>query len=63
MSKPFTLQVQDTEKGIVELLNTSQLPTFVIKQILQDIFKEVEKIEQEEIRKYEEKNKKKESEK
>ena len=63
MNKPFTLIVNDTKKGIVELLNTSQLPAYVIKQILQEIFMEAEKVEQEEIQKYNEKNKKKESDK
>lgn len=63
MNKPFTLIVNDTKQGIVELLNTSQLPAYVIKQILQEIFIEAEKLEQEEIQKYNEKNKKKESDK
>lgn len=58
MDKPFTLKVQETEQGIVGLINTSQLPAFVIKQILQDIYKEVSKVDEEEINKYKESDKK-----
>ena len=54
MNKPFTLKIQETEKGIVEILNSSQLPAFVLKQILQGIYNEVDRLDNEEIKKYQE---------
>lgn len=64
MNKPFSLIVQETEQGIVEIINKSQLPAYVLKKMLQEIYAEVERIESEEIKKYsEEQETKKESDK
>lgn len=54
MNKPFTIQVQETEQKIVEVINSSQLPVYVIKKILERIYTEAEKIENEEINQYNE---------
>lgn len=58
MDKPFTLKIQETEKKIVEIINSSQFPAFVLKQILQGIYNEIDKVDMEEIQKYQEENKK-----
>lgn len=58
MDKPFTLKIQETEKEIVEIINSSQLPAFVLKQILQGIYNEVNRIDEEEIKKYQEETEK-----
>lgn len=66
MNKPFTLQAQETEKEIVEIVNSSQLPLLVLKQILQGIYNEIDRVDNEEIAKYneeQEKSQKKESDK
>ena len=64
MNKPFSLIVQETQQGIVEIINKSQLPAYVLKKMLQEIYTEVERIESEEIKKYnEEQETKKESDK
>jgi len=66
MDKPFTIKIQETEKEIVEIINSSQLPAFVLKQILQGIYAEIERVDNEEIAKYneaQEKSQKKESDK
>lgn len=66
MNKPFTLQIQETEQKIVEIINNSQLPAYVLKNILQGIYAEIERVDNEEIAKYneeQEKSQKKESDK
>lgn len=66
MNKPLSLIVQDAQKEIVDIINNSKLSMYVIKVMLNDIYREVERVEQEEIKKYYEeleKNKEKESEK
>lgn len=54
MNKPFTIQVQETEQKIVESLNNSQLPVYVLKNILINMINQLEKIDKEEIDKYKE---------
>ena len=57
MNKPFTLKIQEVEKEIVEIINSSQLPAYVLKQVLQGIYNEIDKVDMEEIKKYQEKEK------
>lgn len=54
MNKPFTIQVQETEQKIVEIINTSQLPAYVLKTMLINMINELDNIDAEEIRKYNE---------
>lgn len=63
MEKPFTLKVQETEQKIVEIINHSELPAYVLKIVLQNLYAQIETLENQEIIKYNElkKNKKKES--
>ena len=58
MNKPFTIQVQETEQKIVEDINNSQLPAYVLKTILQNIYKQLEELETQEIQKYKEETEK-----
>ena len=58
MEKPFTLIVQETEQKIVEIVNKSPLPLFVIKNILQGLCAETERVDNEEIAKYKEEQEK-----
>ena len=53
MEKPFILKVKETEDKIVENINDSQLPTYVLKTILQNLYNQIEQIEQKEIQEYE----------
>ena len=55
--KPFTLQVQETEQEIVDIINKSNLPAYVLKQIIKGIYQQLEEVEQQEIQKYNEENK------
>lgn len=66
MNKPVSLIVQDAQKEIVDIINKTNLSMYVVKVMLNDICKEVDRVEQEEISKYYEeleKNKEKESDK
>ena len=54
MDKPFTLKIQEAEKQIVDIINQSQIPAFCWKIILENIFKQIEISDQEEIKKYNE---------
>ena len=64
MNKPLSLIVQDAQKEIVDIINKTNLSMYVVKVMLNDIYKEVERIESEEIKKYnEEQEAKKESDK
>ena len=66
MNKPFTMQIQETEQKIVEIINNSQLPAYVLKNVLQGIYAEIDRVDNEEIAKYnkeQEKSQKKESDK
>jgi len=55
MNKPFTIKVQETEEKLVDILNKSELPAYVIKTLLQNLYAQVETIDNEEIKKYKEK--------
>ena len=50
--KPFSLQVQETEAKMVDIINTSNLPAYALKTILQRIYQQLEDIEQKEINQY-----------
>ena len=67
MNKPFTLQVQETQQEIVNTINKSNLPAYVLKIILKELYQQVEQLELNEIETYkqtqEKKPKKKESDK
>lgn len=52
MNKPFTIQVQEVEQEIVNTINNSNLPAYVLKQIVKDIYQQISDVEQQEIQKY-----------
>lgn len=52
MEKPFTLKVEDLKNNIINIINEAKMPSFVVKNVLQAIYQEVNKIEQEEIENY-----------
>lgn len=67
MEKPFTLIIKEMEEEIIKIINKSNLPAYNIKLSLQNIYNEVDRIDKEEISKYNEyiknKSNKKESDK
>lgn len=52
MNKPITLIVNETRDKIVENINNAQLPAYCVKIILQQVLNEIERIDNEEIEKY-----------
>ena len=58
MNIPFTLQVQETEEQLVKTLNNSNLPAYVLKNILKELYQQIEQLEINEIEKYKQKNEK-----
>lgn len=59
MNKPFTLQVQETEEQLVKTLNNSNLPAYVLKNILKELYQQIEQLELNEIEEYNKSQKKK----
>lgn len=51
MSKPLSIIRHDLIEDLVRVINNSNLPAFIIKPILQDLLKEIEKCE---LKEYEE---------
>lgn len=41
MNKPITLVADDLKKDIVEMINSSKMPMFIVESILKDIMQEV----------------------
>lgn len=60
MEKPLTLQVQEVEQKISDIINEANLSAYVLKSILQGLYQQIEMIEQQQIEEY---NKSKESDK
>lgn len=62
MEKPFTIKVQEIEQEIIKIINKSELPAYVLKTMFQNIYNQIEMIDNEEMKKYAESLKEKESE-
>lgn len=63
MEKPFTIKVQEIEQEIIKIINKSEFPAYVLKTMIQNIYSQIEAIDNEEINKYIESLKEKESDK
>ena len=60
MEKPLTIQVQEIGEKISNIINEANLPAYVLKKILEEIYQQIETIDQQQIEEY---NKLKESDK
>jgi len=63
MNKPLTLEVNELEQKLINSINNSNLPVYCLKNILQDIFKQLDDIEKRDIQLYQDNLKKEESKK
>lgn len=54
MNKPFSLIVNETKEQIVNVVNNANLPAFCLKVILNDILNQINQIDEQEIKKYNE---------
>lgn len=58
MEKPFTIKVQETEQEIIKVINNSNFPIYVLKTIFQNLYNQLEEIDNKEMQKYAESLKK-----
>lgn len=49
IKKPTIIKLKETEEKLVEDINNSELPSFILKPIIERILKQVELLEQQEL--------------
>lgn len=54
MEKPFTIRIKELEEKLIEEINSSKLPVYVLKNEIEKIYAELNRIDEEEINKYNE---------
>lgn len=54
MEKPFTIRIKELEEKLIEEINSSKLPVYVLKSEIEKIYAELNRIDEEEINKYNE---------
>ncbi len=58
LEKPFSLRIKDFSEKIINLINSSSLPVYVIKNELEKVYTELNRLDEKEINKYFENSKK-----
>lgn len=54
MEKPFTIRIKEFSEKLIEEINSSKLPVYVWKTEIEKIYAELNRIDEEEINKYNE---------
>lgn len=54
MEKPFTIRIKELEEKLIEEINSSKLPVYILKNEIEKIYAELNRIDEEEINKYNE---------
>lgn len=54
MEKPFTIKIKEFSEKLIEEINFSKLPVYVLKNEIEKIYAELNRIDEEEINKYNE---------
>lgn len=54
MEKPFTIRIKEFSEKLIEEINSSKLPVYVLKTEIEKIYAELNRIGEEEINKYNE---------
>lgn len=54
MEKPFTIRIKEFSEKLIEEINSSKLPVYVLKTEIEKIYAELNRIDEEEINKYNE---------
>lgn len=54
MEKPFTIRIKEFSEKLIEEINSSKLPVYVLKTEIEKIYAELNRIDEEEIKKYNE---------
>ena len=54
MEKPFTIRIKEFSEKLIKEINSSKLPVYVLKTEIEKIYAELNRIDEEEINKYNE---------
>lgn len=54
MEKPFTIRIKEFSEKLIEEINSSNLPVYVLKNEIEKVYAELNRIDEEEIIKYNE---------
>mgnify|MGYP004510555669 FL=1 len=54
MEKPFTIKIKEFSEKLIELVNSSKLPVYALKNEIEKVYAELNRIDEEEINKYNE---------
>ena len=54
MEKPFTIKINEFSENLIKLVNSSKLPAYVLKNEIEKVYAELNRIDEEEIIKYNE---------
>ncbi len=54
MEKPFTIKIKEFSEKLIKEINSSKLPVYVLKNEIEKIYAELNRIDEEEIIKYNE---------
>lgn len=54
MEKPFTIKIKEFSEKLIELVNSSKLPAYALKNEIEKVYAELNRIDEEEINKYNE---------
>ena len=54
MEKPFTIKTKEFSESLIKLVNSSKLPVYVLKNEIEKVYAELNRIDEEEIIKYNE---------
>lgn len=54
MEKPFTIRIKEFSENLIKLINSSEMPVYVLKNEIEKIYAELNRIDEEEINKYNE---------
>lgn len=54
MEKPLTIRIKEFSEKLIEEINSSKLPVYVLKTEIEKIYAELNRIDEEEINKYNE---------
>ena len=53
MEKPFSLKIKELKEQIIDVINNSKMPVYVLIKLFQDICNELEQYDIQEIQNYE----------
>lgn len=61
MEKPLTLKIQEVEEKLINILNESKLPAYCMKKLLEDIYKQIDNLDIQQMKEYMQQENKKET--